>query len=239
MPALGARDRLGTDAVVSQQRRGQQTGDDDFARRRRHRPANGGLTAIGARPVQTTEPATKPEACAPPAAAVPEMTVPIRQDAAAKPRKCRRKRRKTSRKRLMLAARHCRVATRCEAGAAVAVTGARGQGFGGLSTGGGNGVGATLDVGELLLSRLHRADAEHKSWATGTASRKWPATSMVKITIQRDGRLTDVGCRTSERLSRARQQRAPRNRGDAAVNAAAERIPEPTLTVHLTFKYAR
>src|SRR5690348_9411476 len=40
-------------------------------------PENGGLTSIGARAVQTTEPAPKPEALRAPAAKTPEMTVPL------------------------------------------------------------------------------------------------------------------------------------------------------------------
>ena len=39
-------------------------------------PKSGGLTAIGGRPVQTTEPATVREAVRPPAAAAPEMVSP-------------------------------------------------------------------------------------------------------------------------------------------------------------------
>src|ERR1051325_1241501 len=49
-------------------------------------PENGGLTSIGARAVQTTEPAPKPEALRAPAAKTPEMTIPMPNAAPAKPK---------------------------------------------------------------------------------------------------------------------------------------------------------
>ena len=48
-------------------------------------PRSGGLTAIGGRPVQTTEPAPVREAVRPPAAAAPEMVSPKTTAKAAKP----------------------------------------------------------------------------------------------------------------------------------------------------------
>ena len=61
-------------------------------------PRSGGLTAIGGRPVQTTEPAPVREAVRPPAAAAPEMVIAEndgqgRDSRKAAPRRRRRRRR--------------------------------------------------------------------------------------------------------------------------------------------------
>src|SRR5947207_2287283 len=97
-------------------------------------PQTSGLTTIAARPVQTTEPATNREALRAPAVAVPKMTVPIDKAPPAKPAKVPPKPledvAKTPDARGTTLAR----GTELRTGSAVAETGARGQGFGGLST---------------------------------------------------------------------------------------------------------
>src|SRR5262245_36693419 len=106
-------------------------------------PRNGGMTSMGGRPVQVQTPpdeAKRPEAVRPPAAKAPEMTLPTPN---AKPAKA-------ASSKVTDAPDDARGRTptkgaETSAGSAVAVTGARGQGFG-LSSGGGPGAGATLDV---------------------------------------------------------------------------------------------
>jgi protein TonB len=120
-------------------------------------------------------------------------------------------------------------------GSAVAETGARGQGFG-LSTGGGPGAGSTLDVANfccpdylvLMTERIKSAWSQNQG-VTGQ--------TVVKFTIQRDGRLTEA---TIEKSS-----------GSPALDLTALRavvvakqipplpaaFPNPTLTVHLNFAY--
>jgi TonB family protein len=200
-------------------------------------PQTSGLTTIGARPVQTTEPATKPEAVRAPAAAVPKMTVPIEKAPPAKPAKTPPKAleniAKTPDARGTTLARGDELRT----GGAVADTGARGQGFG-LTTGGGTGVGATIDVGNfccpdyisLMNSRI-MSNWNQQAEVSGAV--------VMKVTIQRDGRLTDIAPEQSS--------------GYTALDISARRAlevtrqlpplppeyPNPTLTVHLTFKYQR
>jgi protein TonB len=122
-------------------------------------------------------------------------------------------------------------------GSAVAETGARGQGFG-LSSGGGPGNGSTLDVADfccpdyiVLMTQRIKSAWNQNQGVTGQ--------TIVKFTIQRDGRLTDS---TVERGS-----------GYPTLDFAALRavlataqlpplpaaFPNPSLTVHLNFEYQR
>jgi hypothetical protein len=112
-------------------------------------PATGGLTAIGGRPVQVQTPPDEPpkrEAIRPPAAKVPEMTVPAPN---ARPTKTKAApapivKQAPDEARGRTPTRGAQVTE----GSAVAETRARGQGFG-LSSGGGAGSGVTLDVADF------------------------------------------------------------------------------------------
>jgi TonB family protein len=196
-------------------------------------PQNGGLTAMGGRPVQAETPADTPrEAVRPPAPAAPEMTVPL---PGAKPAKA-------SSAAVKQAPDEARGQTptrgkETAAGSAVAVTGARGAGFG-LSTGGGPGAGAQLDVADFccpdyLLTMIARIKAgwnEHQN-ITGL--------TIIKFIIQRDGTLRDI---TIERSSGF--PIADLNAQRAVILARQlpplpDAFPNPTLTVHLNFQYQR
>ncbi len=200
-------------------------------------PQTTGLTAIGARPVQTTEPSTKPEALRAPAAAVPKMTVPIDKTPPAKtaktPPKALEDLTKTPDARGTTLARGNELRT----GTAVAETGARGQGFG-LSTGGGNGVGATVDVGNFCCPD-YIALMNSRIMTNWNQQAEVAGVVVIKVTIRRDGRLSDISPEQSS--------------GYTALDISARRAleltqqlpplpaeyPNPTLTVHLTFKYQR
>lgn len=200
-------------------------------------PQTSGLTTIGARPVQTTETATKPEAVRAPAAAVPKMTVPIEKTPPAKPAKAPPKAlediAKTPDARGTTLAR----GKELQSGAAVADTGARGQGFG-LSTGGGNGVGATVDIGNfccpdyiILMNTQITGNWDQQAEVPGAV--------VVKMTIQRDGRLSDIQVEQSSGYT------ALDNNARRAIEVTRRLPPLPaeypnqTLTVHLTFQYRR
>jgi TonB family protein len=124
------------------------------------------------------------------------------------------------------------------AGNAVAETSVpRGQGFG-LSTGGGEGSGSTLDVADfccpeyiqIMLQRIRSI------W---NQDQKTAGECVIKFTIQRDGRITD--------------HEVERSSGDPILDIAARRavatarqlpplptqFSNPTLTVHLNFRYQR
>jgi len=199
-------------------------------------PDNGGMNAIGARAVQTTEPAPKPEALRAPAAKVPEMTVPLPKAAPVKAAKAPPKDLENIVKLPDARGRTLARGEEINNSPAVAVTGARGQGFGGLSTGGGSGLGEKLDVGDFccpdyIVLMNQRIDANwNKRQEVG-------GQVVVKFTIQRDGRLIEP---MIERTS-----------GVAALDSAARRAIEvtrqlpalpaaytnPSLTIHLTFEF--
>lgn len=197
-------------------------------------PENGGMTTMGGRPVQTAVPPeeiAKREPVRPPAAKAPEMTMPLPN---AKPVKA------TPAAKVKQAPDDARGRTptrgpEARSGSTVADTGVRGQGFG-LSTGGGAGSGSSLDVADFccpeyiatMVTRI-RAAWNQNQGASGT--------TLVKFTIQRDGKLTNV---ETERQS-----------GTTTLDLAAMRavlttrtlpplpdaFPNPTLTVHLNFEY--
>lgn len=200
-------------------------------------PQNGGLTAIGGRPVQVQTPPEekpKPEAVRPPAAKAPEMTLPT---ANAKPTKS-----KTATQPIKQAPDEARGQTPTKGaevvkGSAVAETGARGQGFG-LSTGGAPGSGATLDVGdfccpEYVNQMVARIRSTWDQYADSTA------VVVVRFTIARDGTIVDP---IVEKTSANQTLDFAARR---AVIIAKQlpplpaQFPNPTLTVHLAFQYQR
>ena len=196
-------------------------------------PENGGMTAMGGRPVQEVKPPDEPvkrEAVRPPAAKVPEMTVPREN---ARPTKAPPREVKSAPDEA-----RGRTPTRGAektAGTATADTGVRGQGFG-LSSGGGPGSGSTLDVADfccpeyitMMMVQIKRAWNMNQG-ASGQGT--------IKFTIQRDGRLTDVTVFQGS--------------GNPTLDLAAQRaviaarqlpplpdaFPNPTLGVRLTFQY--
>ena len=167
-------------------------------------PENGGMTAMGGRPVQEVKPP-----------AAPPSEVKSAPDEA-RGRTPTRGAEKT-------------------AGSAVADTGVRGQGFG-LSSGGGPGSGSTLDVADFccpeylatMMLMIRRAWNQNQG-ATGVA--------VVKFTIQRDGRLTNVEVFKKsgiETLDIAAQRAVLATR---SLPPLPDAFPNPTLTVRLNFEY--
>lgn len=198
-------------------------------------PENGGMTALGSRPVQVQTPpeeVKQREAVRPPATKAPDMTIP----------KANVKQTKASTSTVAQAPDQAKGRTptkgaETSAGSAVAVTGARGQGFG-LSTGGGPGGGSTLDVADfccpeyvgVMIERI-RANWAQNQGVSGQV--------FVKFTIERNGLLTNVVVDASS--------------GPAILDLAAQRavlvtkqIPplpaqftNPTLGVRLNFQYTQ
>src|SRR6185295_7180542 len=198
-------------------------------------PSAGGLTSIGGRPgqVQTKpEEAAKREAVRAPAAKAPEMTIPEKG--------ARTRAGSTAVKQAPDDARG-RTPTKgaeVRAGSAVAETGTRGQGFG-LSSGGGPGLGSTLDVADFCCPEYVTTMIERirSNWDPGAgAGASWP---IMKFTIQRDGRISDA----------VLEKGSGRDDLDLAVRRAVlvtkqlpplpQAFPNPTLTLHLTFQYPK
>jgi TonB family protein len=198
------------------------------------RAESGGMTPMGGRPVQEVKPPDEPvkrEPLRPPAAKAPEMTMPLPNAKVMKvpPAKAVKSSPDET---------HGRTPTQgaqVVSGSAIADTGARGQGFG-LSSGGGPGAGSTLDVADFccpeyiatMVMQIRRAWNKDQ----GTAGM-----TVVKFTIQRDGRLTDVivdkgsGFATLDLAA----QRAVL--ATSALPPLPDAFTNPTLGVRLTFEY--
>ena len=197
-------------------------------------PENGGMTAMGGRPVQEVKPPDEPvkrEAVRPPAAKTPEMTMPLPNAKATKAAPAKPVKNSTDDARGRTPTRGAQVS----AGSTIADTGVRGQGFG-LSSGGGPGSGSVLDVADFccpdyiatMMTSIRRAWNMNQG-ATGQ--------TVVKFTIQRDGRLTDVSVFQGSgvaTLDLAAQRAVVQTR---TLPPLPEQFPNPTLTVRLTFNY--
>jgi TonB family protein len=197
-------------------------------------PTSGGMTSISSRPVQVATPPEelkKPEPIRAPAAKAPEMTIPQRGAPS-----------RTGSTKVTEAPEQARGRTptkgaETSAGSALAETGVRGRGFG-LTTGGGGGTGSTLDVDnfccpdyiQLMVQQIH-ANWDYRVEATGIP--------VVKFTIQRDGRITDVALIKSSGYAAndINAQRALARTKQLAPLPA--QFPNPTLGVQLSFEYKR
>jgi protein TonB len=193
-------------------------------------PMTGGANPMAGRPVQTTEPAKKPEAVRPPAERTPEMTLPVPKG---KPLPKTPPKTEVEEGRGHTPARGAEV----RPGSAFGETGAQGAGFG-LSTGGVGGGGSYLDVSNfccpdyltMMIARIQ------SNW---TAQQGIEADVMIKFTVERDGTLADIAVEQSSNyfsLDTTAQR---------AVARTAKLPPLPAaytgdqLTVHLKFEYRR
>jgi TonB family protein len=192
-------------------------------------PRSGGMTAISSRAVQAPpEVAPKRPSVASPAAKTPEMALPSERT---KPRQTR----------VRDAPPDARAATpargrEVQTGDATIETGARGAGFG-LTTGGG-GTNGYLDVGNFCCP-------EYLSTMVQLIQRNWNAhqqvagETLVRFTVQRDGRLSDI------EVERASGYFALDQTAQRALLLTRQLPPlpaqytEPQLTVHLIFRYER
>ncbi len=193
-------------------------------------PRTGGMTPMGGQPVQAvqSQPPARPEAIRPPAPRAPEMTMP---DEKARPARETRRRAAEARGRKPTTGREL------QDGNAVAPTGARGQGFG-LTTTGGGGTGAYLDVGdfccpEYLTTMLQLIE---RNWS---AKQTVAGETLMQFRIERNGTIDNV--------------QVERSSGYQALDFTAQRallltrqlpplpaeFPNPNLTVHLRFQYQR
>jgi TonB family protein len=198
-------------------------------------PENGGMTALGGRPVQAVTPpedAAKREAVRAPAAKTPEMTVPLPNAKTVKA---------TPSVPVKQAPDEARGRTPTkgkaqEFGSAIADTGARGQGFG-LSTGGGAGSGSSLDiVGDFccpeylstMVMRIRSAWNQQQG-ATGM--------SLIKFTIRRDGTIVDASIERQSGTTTLDTAALRAVLNTRTLPPLPDAFPNPTLGVHLTFLY--
>ena len=198
-------------------------------------PENGGMTALGGRPVQAVTPpdeAARREALRPPAAKATDMIVPL---PAAKPTKASQApsvKQAPDEARGRTPTKGSKIAF----GSAIAETGVRGQGFG-LSTGGGAGSGSTLEITgdfccpEYLSTMIARIRA---AWNQDQGAR---GTSLIRFTIKRDGSITDASIfkpSGTVTLDTAALRAVLATR---TLPPLPDAFPNPTLTMRLSFEY--
>jgi periplasmic protein TonB len=190
-----------------------------------------GMTTLGGRPVQTVPIDSKQaiQPVRPPAAREPEMIEPKK----AAPKKTDAKVQQDAKD---PRSRTPTVGEEVRKGSSVAETGARGQGFG-LSSGGG-GTGSYLDTANFCCPEYiaMMVDLVRRNWDSKQQS---VGLTTVKYTIQRDGTLTAVQVEKSSGYATL----------DLLANRAVlltRKLPplpaafsEPSLTVHLVFEYQR
>ena len=197
-------------------------------------PSRGGQTALAARPVQevlSLEEADQPQWEQPPAPAPPEMTVPT-------PEARRRPEADVSVESAPDESRG-RTPTRgpeLRTGNALAETGARGEGLG-LSAGG-FGAAGHLDVGDFCCP-------EYLGTMFELIRRRWnnqqqvPGEVIMKFTIQRDGRITDIEQETTSGYLALDQSAQRALISTDRLPPLPSRFTENDLTVHLNFQYQR
>jgi periplasmic protein TonB len=194
-------------------------------------PRDGGLTPMGGRPVQAVAESKRAiEPVRPPAAKAPEMIEPKKTA----PKKAEAKvttEAKTPSSRTPTKGEELR-----KGSAASASQAARGQGFG-LSSGGG-GTGSVLHTANFCCPEYvaQMLDAIRTNWDNNQQA---SGIAIVKYTIQRDGRLTNI------QLERSSGYQALDYFATRALQATRQIPPlpaaftEPSLTVSLTFEYTR
>jgi protein TonB len=199
-------------------------------------PVNGGITSIGGRAVQEVKPPDepkRPEPVRPPAAKAPEMTVPIPNRAPTKAPPPPKVNQAPDEARGRTPTRGAETRT----GSAIAETGARGQGFG-LSTGGGQGSGARLDVADFCCPDyiVMMVDRIRSNWISTAET---PAVAVVKFTIQRDGTITGAEIERSSGYTTLDIAALRAVVGARQLTPLPAGYPNPSLGVHLNFEYKR
>jgi len=195
-------------------------------------PRSGGMTPIAGRAVQAPTPTEAPRVRseAPPAPKAPEMALPTK-DARARPQA------KPTQAPKEATGRTPSTGDEPREGSARAETGARGQGFG-LATGGGGAGGAYLDVGnfccpewlEAVVQRIQQ-NWNQQQGITGQVT--------VKFTVQRDGTLTDAQVEKTSGFTALDMNAHRAVLATRQVPSLPAQFPNPTLTVHLRFEYQR
>jgi protein TonB len=198
-------------------------------------PENGGMTALGGRPVQAVTPPDEPakrEAARPPAAKAPEMTIPLPNARTVKPSTAPNVKQAPDEARGRTPTKGKETAF----GSAVADTGVRGQGFG-LSTGGGSGSGSSLEIAgdfccpEYLSTMIMRI---RSAWNQNQGA---SGTSLIRFTIKRDGTITDASIFKPSGTTTLDTAALRAVLGTRTLPPLPDAFPNPTLTVRLTFEY--
>ena len=198
-------------------------------------PENGGMTALGGRPVQAVTPpdeAPTREAVRAPAAKTPDMTLPMPN---AKPVKT------TPGPPVKQAPDEARGRTPTKGkeqafGSAIADTGVRGQGFG-LSTGGGAGSGSSLEITGDFCCPEYLATMIMRIRSAWNQQQGASGTSLIRFTIMRDGTITDASIFKQSGTTTLDTAALRAVRSTRTLPPLPDAFPNPSLTVRLTFEY--
>lgn len=194
-------------------------------------PRTGGLTAVGGRTVQApapVEPVRRAET--PPAQRTAEMALPTRQ---ARPRP------RVTQAPSDAVGRTPTTGETPTEGPARAETQVRGQGFG-LTTGGGGGTGVQLDVGNFCcpeyIAQLVRSIQERWTSKQGVAG-----AIVMRFTITRNGSIAADSIQLEQSSGFVVHELEARRALLATTNLPPlpNAYPNPTLGVHMEFKYSR
>lgn len=194
-------------------------------------PRDGGMTQMGGRPVQALAEAKRAiEPVRPPAAKAPEMIEPKKTA----PKKAEAKitdAAKTPSSRTPTKGDELR-----KGSAVSAAQTARGQGFG-LSSGGG-GTGSVLHTANFCCPEYVALmlDAVRQNWDNNQQA---SGVAVVKYTIQRDGRLTNIQLERSSGYQTLDYFATRALQMTRQIQPLPGAFTEPTLTVSLTFEYSR
>jgi len=184
------------------------------------------LLAVQAPVEERVKPVETPPAPKPPAAALPEPTakpVPKPQQASKE-----------------ATAKTPSTGPTPQEGSTKAETQVRGQGFGLSSAGGAGGGAVTLDVTDFccmdyVADFVRRIEIQ---WLPGS-KQGIPGITMMKFTIARDGRITDVQVEKSSGFEALDFQARRALINTAKLEPLPPKYTNPTLTVHLEFIYQR
>lgn len=195
-------------------------------------PRTEGMTQIGGRPVQAPPP-EKPErrAQAAPAPKAPEMVLPTPKARAREIPKPKQAPEQADSRRLA-------TGDQIREGSARAETGARGQGFGLSSAGGGGTGGVQLDVANFccpdyiqgLVSRI-QSNWNQKQGVAGS--------TVVRFTIARDGTILMAQVERPSGFQLLDYNALRAVQLTARLPPLPSAYPNPTLGLHLTFEYQR
>lgn len=191
-------------------------------------PRAGGLTQMGGRTVQEATPEPIRRADPPPAARPPEMALPNQRQT---PRRTQPPPQAAPRDAV---GRRPVQGRETQEGPARADTGARGQGFG-LTTGGGGGTGVQLDVANFCcpeyLEAMIRAITQNWQSNQGVGG-----TVVMRFTIIRSGAIQNVQVAKPSGFQ-VHELAAQRALLLARLPELPAQFPNPTLTVNMFFEY--
>lgn len=191
-----------------------------------------GMTPLSARTAEAAPPTPRPAPVEPPAAKAPEMALPKTDTRKTPPREAPKQ------APTQATARTPPKAAEATQGSAVADTGVKtGAAFGGLSTGGSNTSGY-LDVANFCCPEYLATMIQliQRNWS---AKQQVAGDTLVKYTIQRDGRLTNVEIEKSSGYFALDQTAQRALLVTRQLPPLPPQFTENTLTVHLIFRYER